>query len=245
MTLVTAVNFCPGLAIMTTDSRQIITREYWDKELQEYVRDESDYFEVVDEEAQKTVFLSDYVIIGVGGVSSTCIFILKQMAKIVKKHDDLATCQKKLDDLINKERRKKKQTPHYSAYFDIEERFMVCLNGFYRDGTVGMVNFISGPGSQSIFTETEFFESQWAMVAPEKNYYQWGPELVEGGDGGTELLSNAMTLHAKISAMDPLKVSSDCHYRIIQFDEMTGKVEKKKGVFDTTKWHDKFKQGAI
>lgn len=245
MTLVTAINFCPGIAIMTTDSRHVIIREYWDEDLKRHVQDPSNYFEVLDEEAQKTVFLSDYVMVGVGGVSSSCLFILKQMAKIVKKNDDLMTCQKKLDALIQKARKKKKETPHYSAYFDIEERFMVCLNGFCKDGTAGMVNFLSGPDSHSEFLRTDFLETRWSMVAPEKRYYEWGNELVDDETGGTGLLSNAITLHAKISAIDPLRVSSDCHYRIIQFDVTTGKTEKKKGVFDTAEWHDRFKNGAV
>lgn len=245
MTLVLATSFCPGLAIMTTDSREVMARYYYDETVKDYVPDETEYFEKVEGEALKALFLSDYVMIGVGGIADTCRFILKRMEKMIKKGDDLIACQKKLNNLIQEARSKTKAIPHL-AHLNKEENVMIVLNGFCKDGSPGFVSFVSGPGAKAEFQETEFFQTAWRMVAPMKEYYSLGSELTDFEElNGPQALNQALALHAKISAKDPLKVSSDCHYFIITRDEFSGEVKHTKGTFDTAQWHDRFKNGAL
>lgn len=240
MTLVLASNFGAGIAVMTSDTREVF-RGYWlDTETGTYSEDEDDSFTVSEEKHLKTQFLTDYVLMGTAGISNLCRFFLDEMAKLVQKDDDLEDCQRILMNLIQECKRKAGSNPLFS-FLNQENQMMVILNGFKRSGEGGLVIFNAGAEKTGEILETPQEGSRWTMTAADK-YQHLGKDLVELPDNfdGQALINRTLTVHAMIAAEEPVIISPECHCYLLFYHE--GATSNFQIDFDTSVWFEHLKQ---
>ncbi len=243
MTLVTAINVEPGFAIMTTDTRKVFVGYWHDRDTKEYIRDEDDeVLEVSEEKFIKVRYLSKYVMMGNGGTSDLCLHISKKMEEVVKQGDDLVACGKKLTKLIEK-MRGHPNPPSFFSFLDQENGIFVILNGFTRNGDVGMVFFESGPSAEVRVSMSPPDCTQYSMIPPDGKYLKHSGLLSRGVTDGTKAYEAAVTLHAQISLQEPIKVSPECHYFILSFGG--GQVKKIQGDFDTSLLYEHVKDHPL
>lgn len=243
MTLITATNVEPGFAIMTSDTRMIYEEHWYDTNTNEYTDEKGEFLEVSEEKIIKVRYLSRFAMIGAGGVSDLCRYISKRMAEIIKMDDDLAACEKKLTKLIRKMRSHPKP-PRFFSFLNKENGVGVILNGFNRNGESGMVFFVSGPSAEVTIRMTPTDCTQYSMIPPEKVYIKHARQLSKDVTNGTEAYEAAVSLHAKISLQEQIKVSPDCHYFILARDN-SGQIKRVQGDFDTSLLYEQVKNSPL
>lgn len=236
MTLVLASNFGAGIAVMTSDTREVFKGYWLDTESGTYSEDEDAAYRVSEEKQIKTNFLTDYVLMGTAGISDLCRHFQSEMNKLIRKDNDLEECHEILTTLIKDCRSKTGSNPVFS-FLNQENEMMIILNGFKRNGQSGLVIFNAGPETEVEMLETPKEGSRWTMTAAEK-HWALGPQLIDVSlDDPSSMLNKTLTVHAMIAAKEQQTISPECHCYVLFYLE-NGETTTFKYEFDTSVWFE-------
>ncbi|WP_078431010.1 hypothetical protein [Alkalihalobacterium alkalinitrilicum] len=237
MTLVTTLSVSGDFAVMTTDTRKVNKTYYKDLKTGEYEAVEGSPLKVSQEKSYKVEFLSAFVMMGTGGTSELALYIKKKLRTRVNYTDDLKACGEKLKAVID-EIRLDEHAPVFCWFLDQTDGVYVLLNGFYEDGSNGLVVYGASPGAKVEEVPAPLSHSQWAMIPPVNMYTEvFKPKLQEGTLN--EAVNLLLGFHGQIAYLQKVEVSSDCHYFIIKKGE-GGVLTTHQGVFDTSIWHKEY-----
>lgn len=253
MTLVTSYSVSGNFAIMTSDTRRVNTKYWFDVETKQYEPVEDAEKVISDEKSIKTHQLTGYVLAGAGGIAELSMYIIEKLKAEVSWNDDLADCKKALDRVIERER-KNPDAPNFVNFLNQKDGVTVALNGFYSDASTGLVYFESGKDTVVSETKAPKGKIQYSMITPAKEYMRQSealfniPEFQDAAffEGLTEKETNAKvfqaaidrlaTIHAVISYHQKVEVSPDAEFHVLQLDE-TGTIQYGKNDFDFNEWH--------
>lgn len=131
MSLITAIASKNGFVIMTGDRREVTVR-----------RDGSYY--VSSDNKRKVTRLTDFVLYGDVGRSDVSGEIEKRLRSIVTPDDDLGKCKTKLQQVIDA----MKVDEEYGDLMSVIGSAGVLMTGFYKSGSIGMLSFKTGEGTE-------------------------------------------------------------------------------------------------
>lgn len=177
MTLVLSASLSGQVAFMTSDTR-VVRAKYksWDLEAGEAERDENEPLIVCDEKQTKTHKVSDFVLLGAGGIAELSMYLTDILKREVKPDYDLSDCKDILQAVIERERANI-DGPDFLNFLNIDEGVSVIMNGFYRDGCTGLVCFDAG--KDAVVTESKAPNNTYlyTLIAPAKEYLRRTEEL--------------------------------------------------------------------
>ncbi|MFB3160430.1 hypothetical protein ABLO26_03545 [Neobacillus sp. 179-J 1A1 HS] len=236
MTLVLSASLSGQLAFMTSDTR-VVRAKYktWDLDAGEAERDENEPLVVCDHKQSKTHRLSDFVLLGAGGIAELSMHLTDILKQEVKPEHDLADCRQILEAVIERERANK-DGPDFLNFLNIDEGVSVIMNGFYRDGCTGLVCFKAGKDAK--VTEDKSLNGyQYTLIAPAKEYLRRTEELfnipklkdesifeglspVERGKIVFQtIFDHLVMIHGVTSYNHPVEISPDFEVHIITVED--------------------------
>lgn len=256
MTLILSANFS-GCSIMTSDTR-LVTIEYDFNEEGDYVPVKGGKVVPQDARDTKTYKLSDYVLTGAGGFSDATVHIMDILRSETKPEHDLADCKRILNEIIARERADENK-PDYLQFLDIKGTATIILNGFYRDGSTGMVSFRSGDSTVAKEVEHTYKNLvQYHQIAPFKEFSEAEKDILSqpyvypdtSDVKDDELIAaifehtkNGLTLaHGVMSYNHPAEISADFEMHVLS---RIGNVSAyRKQQYDHTEAHKQLREGV-
>lgn len=177
MTLVLSASISGSFAIMTSDTRKCyVEYKYIDHETGKAEIDHNQTVPVEGEKDIKTHRISKSVLMGFGGNVDSIIYLKRILYDEIKPDHDLSDCKKILEAVI-KRTREKKEGPDDSSFFNIDEGVNILMNGFYRDGSTGLVMFKGGKNTEVEEFKCPIGQFQYSAIAPAKEYLRNVNEL--------------------------------------------------------------------
>lgn len=170
MTLVLSASLSGQVTFMTSDTR-VVRAQFND-----YERDFGAPLVVCDEKQTKTHKISDFVLLGAGGIAELSMYLTDILKHEIKPEHDLSDCKEVLQAVIKRERANT-DGPDFLRFLDIDEGVSVILNGFYRDGCTGLVQFGAGKGSEVTESKAPNKTYIYTLIAPAKEYLRRTEEL--------------------------------------------------------------------
>lgn len=250
MTLILSVNFGNLFVIKTSDTRRVrAEHKYNDQGVLERVENGKVFVEEgKDIKAHK---ITNLVLAGGGGFADISVHILELLKTAVKPDDDLAACRVTLEEIIKHERQRT-DGPPYLDFLNTKDGVTFHLNGFYKDGTTGMLEFVSGIESKVVEAKTGGY--QFAAIAPFYEYIKRNKELfalpyintenISDTEFGSTMYSHIAkhlaNIHNAISFFHPEEVSADFETRILL--KVNGEIVYKKLEEDFSKNHKLIKE---
>lgn len=213
MTLVLGTALYNKFVAMSSDTRRVMV-EYWHYPETNTYEKKNQPAEASEGEYLKVVKLSDYALMGVGGIGELGTYLKEEMSKSVLPFEDLAICKIKLESLIQKAR--SDHDLKYSSFLNQEGGIQVVIMGFYHGGATGIVAFDSGDKSEVIESITDFNSGwQYGLISPVKKYLAPNvkSELFKMPRAKMvkkkENIKKIQWIHKLISKAHPVEVSSD------------------------------------
>lgn len=228
MTLVLSGASGNDFVVMTSDSMRSTQRYYVDD-----LTLVAGSTKPSDTKAQKVFKLTDFVLIGAGGISELALDLFEKMQERVSPGYDLSDCHSALIDAISEMRAEDK---YYSEFMGVEDKLKVILNGYYKDGSTGQITFDSGRDRDIKDIRTPADKFQYAMIPPAADFAAVAGQLLIPDEGTEYTIDNVVThyvrTHATIHQLQPRQVSSDCRYHVLYRDGSTvhytdGEIETK------------------
>lgn len=225
---------------MTNDTREVI-RNIKRDDSGNYYLDNKIEPEITDKKSKKVEFLTDYVMVGHGGIVVVTDFILNYMRETVKNNYDLSQCKTALEQALQ-EIENGNCPDDVKDFFKTENLVGVILNGFYKDGRIGQVTWSTGKEVNEVAlpidNTTSFFASSIdpTVDLAEKKLLPKAIYGHEPDERDVNTFVNSMAwVHAIVSKLHPDLVSTDMQYYVLIRDG--NKIVRTNGEFDTIAMH--------
>jgi hypothetical protein len=244
MTLVLSASLSGQVAFMTSDTRVVQAKYDGDK------RDYNEPLIVCDDKSTKTHKLNDLILLGAGGIAELSTHLAEILKREVEPEHNLADCKSILEGVIAQERARE-DGPAFLRFLNIDEGVSVILNGFYSDGSTGLVTFKAG--KDAAVEEVKADGYQYALIAPAKEYLRRTEDVfnipklndeatfegLSAADTGQivfdTLLEHLIMVHGVTSYNHPVEISSDFEVHIIAYEN--GNPQYSMSRFDLTETH--------
>lgn len=263
MTLVLSASMSGKFIFMTSDTRRVQpTYKQYDLAAGIAEIDQSVPYVICDGRDIKTHKLNDRILAGAGGCAELAIHLTDILKREVKADHDLSDCKDILQAAIQEERTGPNRH-EFSGFLDITEGVTVILNGFYRDGTCGLITFTGGEGAEVEETKSPPNHFQYSLIAPAVEYlrrtnevfhipqlldeklYEGSPEEV-GKRIFDSMLNHLVMVHGVTSYNHPIEISPDFEIHVITQDQ--GEFAYSSKEYDLSETHsayDKIKKQIV
>lgn len=230
MTLVLCTNLGGSFAVMTSDTRRVRVDYEQDSETGAIEIEHSKTVAIPDVRDIKTHKLNDYILVGAGGNAGLATYLVDILKRKIKEEHDMSHCKEILDSIIERELANK-EGPEFLSFLDVKEGVSVILSGFYRDGSTGLISFMSGEGVDEQKASPGYMQNM--MITPAIEYLRRIDEMFKPLADATyenvpadkitgaifqDALSHATMLHGVISYNHPVEISPDFEIHILALE---------------------------
>src|SRR5690625_946257 len=163
MTLMLNAQIGGSFAIMTSDFREIRVNQKLDHDTNEVIDVEGSK-KVLNTRFSKVSKLSDYALIGMGGTKRIITHITNKLKNEVEQYHDLSDIKVSLQLILELDYIKRGGKYNFLR---LKNGIDILVNGFYRDGSSGYLDFASGPGGVKVSeVKTDYNAFNTRMIVP-------------------------------------------------------------------------------